>query len=53
MIWTLPTSTSGVINARIRELGEAATIVAHEGVLTAMSTPGAKTPAAPEGAWPG
>ncbi|HLG56240.1 MAG TPA: hypothetical protein VI485_12975 [Vicinamibacterales bacterium] len=35
-----------------RDVGTAATIVAHEGVLTALSTPGDKTPAAPEAAWP-
>jgi glyoxylase-like metal-dependent hydrolase (beta-lactamase superfamily II) len=35
-----------------RDLGTTATIVAHEGVLAAMSTPSGKTPAAPEGAWP-
>jgi glyoxylase-like metal-dependent hydrolase (beta-lactamase superfamily II) len=35
-----------------RDLGTSATIVAHEGVLAAMSTPSDKTAAAPEGAWP-
>src|SRR5688572_7881524 len=35
-----------------RDLGASATIVAHEGVLAAMSTPAGKSPAAPEGAWP-
>jgi glyoxylase-like metal-dependent hydrolase (beta-lactamase superfamily II) len=40
-----------------RALGTSATIVAHEGVLTAMSapagkTPAGRTPAAPEAAWP-
>jgi hypothetical protein len=35
-----------------RDLGTTATIVAHEGVLAAMSSPSGKTPAAPEGAWP-
>ena len=35
-----------------RDLGTAATIVAHEGVLAAMSTPPDKKPPAPEGAWP-
>jgi cyclase len=35
-----------------RDLGTAATIVAHEGVLAAMSTPPDKTPPAPEAAWP-
>jgi len=35
-----------------RDLGTAATIVAHEGVLAAMSTPSDKTPPAPEAAWP-
>ena len=38
--------------ARCATLGETATIVAHDGVLSAMSTPAGKTPAAPEGAWP-
>jgi glyoxylase-like metal-dependent hydrolase (beta-lactamase superfamily II) len=36
----------------VRDLGTTATIVAHEGVLAAMSTAGDKTPAAPEAAWP-
>jgi glyoxylase-like metal-dependent hydrolase (beta-lactamase superfamily II) len=35
-----------------RDLGTSATIVAHEGVLAAMSTPPDKTAPAPEGAWP-
>src|SRR4029453_12148392 len=35
-----------------RDLGTSATIVAHEGVLAAMSTPPDKTPPAPEAAWP-
>jgi glyoxylase-like metal-dependent hydrolase (beta-lactamase superfamily II) len=35
-----------------RDLGSSATIVAHEGVLAAMSQPSEKTPPAPEGAWP-
>ena len=35
-----------------RDLGTTATIVAHENVLAAMSTPAGKTPAAPEAAWP-
>jgi glyoxylase-like metal-dependent hydrolase (beta-lactamase superfamily II) len=35
-----------------RDLGTSATIVAHEGVLAAMSTPPDKTTPAPEGAWP-
>jgi len=35
-----------------RDLGTTATIVAHEGVLAAMSTPPDKTPPAPEAAWP-
>jgi len=35
-----------------RDLGTAATIVAHEGVLAAMSTPPDKTAPAPEAAWP-
>jgi cyclase len=35
-----------------RDLGTSATIVAHEGVLAAMSQPSDKTPPAPEGAWP-
>jgi len=35
-----------------RDLGTAATIVAHEGVLAAMSTPPDKKPPAPEAAWP-
>jgi glyoxylase-like metal-dependent hydrolase (beta-lactamase superfamily II) len=36
----------------VRDVGETATIVAHDGVLTAMSSPRDKAPAAPEGAWP-
>jgi len=35
-----------------RDLGSTATIVAHEGVLAAMSTPPDKTAPAPEAAWP-
>jgi glyoxylase-like metal-dependent hydrolase (beta-lactamase superfamily II) len=35
-----------------RNIGTAATIVAHDGVLTAMSTPADKAAAAPEAAWP-
>jgi glyoxylase-like metal-dependent hydrolase (beta-lactamase superfamily II) len=35
-----------------RELGTNATIVAHDAVLAAMSTPGDKTPPAPSEAWP-
>jgi hypothetical protein len=35
-----------------RDIGTAATIVAHDGVLAAMSSPRDKTPAAPEAAWP-
>jgi glyoxylase-like metal-dependent hydrolase (beta-lactamase superfamily II) len=35
-----------------RDIGTAATIVAHDGVLTAMSTPADKAAAAPEAAWP-
>jgi glyoxylase-like metal-dependent hydrolase (beta-lactamase superfamily II) len=36
----------------VRDVGETATIVAHDGVLTAMSTPRDKAAAAPEAAWP-
>jgi glyoxylase-like metal-dependent hydrolase (beta-lactamase superfamily II) len=36
----------------VRDVGETATIVAHDGVLSAMSSPRDKTPAAPEAAWP-
>ena len=42
----------GGFGGAVRELGETATIVAHEGVLTAMSTATGKAPAAPEGALP-
>ena len=35
-----------------RDLGQNATIVAHEGVLSAMSVQAGKAPAAPEAAWP-
>jgi len=42
----------GGFGGAVRELGETATIVAHSGVLSAMSTSTAKTPAAPEGALP-
>jgi glyoxylase-like metal-dependent hydrolase (beta-lactamase superfamily II) len=35
-----------------RVLGENATVVAHERVLSAMSTPGGKATPAPEAAWP-
>ena len=35
-----------------RDIGTAATIVAHDGVLSAMSSPTDKTPPAPEAAWP-
>lgn len=35
-----------------RELGTAATIVAHDGVLAAMSNPPGQAQAAPEAAWP-
>ena len=43
---------AGGFGGATRDLGTTATIVAHEGVLTAMSTPPDKTPAAPEAAWP-
>ena len=36
----------------VRDLGATATIVAHEGVLAAMSTPPGKATPAPSGAWP-
>jgi glyoxylase-like metal-dependent hydrolase (beta-lactamase superfamily II) len=36
----------------VRDLGQTATIVAHEGVLSTMSTPKDKAAAAPEAAWP-
>jgi glyoxylase-like metal-dependent hydrolase (beta-lactamase superfamily II) len=35
-----------------RDLGESATIVAHEGVLSAMSTARGTVPPAPEASWP-
>ncbi len=35
-----------------RDLGTSATIVAHDGVLAALSTPAGRTPAAPTAAWP-
>ncbi|HXH25584.1 MAG TPA: hypothetical protein VNI78_10065 [Vicinamibacterales bacterium] len=35
-----------------RELGQNATIIAHEAVLGRMSAPDEQTPAAPEAAWP-
>ena len=38
--------------AAARELGTAATIVAHEGVLAALSSPPGKATPAPAGAWP-
>jgi glyoxylase-like metal-dependent hydrolase (beta-lactamase superfamily II) len=42
----------GGFGGAVRDLGTAATIVAHEGVLAAMSTPAEGTAAAPEAAWP-
>ena len=42
----------GGFGGAVRDLGNAATIVAHEGVLAAMSTPAEGTAAAPEAAWP-
>ncbi len=43
---------AGGFGSAVREIGTAATIVAHDGVLTAMSTPADKAAAAPEAAWP-
>jgi len=43
---------AGGFGSAVREIGTAATIVAHDGVLTAMSTPADKSAAAPEAAWP-
>jgi glyoxylase-like metal-dependent hydrolase (beta-lactamase superfamily II) len=43
---------TGSFGGATRQLGETATIVAHENVLSAMSTPKDKSAAAPEGAWP-
>jgi glyoxylase-like metal-dependent hydrolase (beta-lactamase superfamily II) len=42
----------GGFGGATRDLGDNATIVAHEGVLSAMSTPGGTAAAAPEAAWP-
>ena len=36
----------------VRDLGQTATIIAHDGVLTAMSAPGGKAAPAPTAAWP-
>jgi glyoxylase-like metal-dependent hydrolase (beta-lactamase superfamily II) len=43
---------TGSFGGATRAIGETATIVAHENVLSAMSTPKDKSAAAPEGAWP-
>jgi glyoxylase-like metal-dependent hydrolase (beta-lactamase superfamily II) len=43
---------AGGFGSAVREIGTAATIVAHDGVLTAMSTPADRAAAAPEAAWP-
>jgi glyoxylase-like metal-dependent hydrolase (beta-lactamase superfamily II) len=43
---------AGGFGSAVREIGTAATIVAHDGVLTAMSTPADKAAVAPEAAWP-
>jgi glyoxylase-like metal-dependent hydrolase (beta-lactamase superfamily II) len=43
---------TGGLGGAVRDLGTTATIVAHENVLAAMSTPPDKTPPAPEAAWP-
>lgn len=43
--------TSG-FGAAARQIGTSATIVAHDGVLAALSAPPAGKPAAPEAAWP-
>jgi len=43
---------AGGFGSAVREIGTAATIVAHDGVLTALSTPADKAAAAPEAAWP-
>jgi glyoxylase-like metal-dependent hydrolase (beta-lactamase superfamily II) len=43
---------AGGFGSAVREIGTAATIVAHDGVLTAMSTPANRAAAAPEAAWP-
>lgn len=45
--------TGGSFGGAVRDLGDNATIVAHEGVLNAMSTPrGSAAPAAATAAWP-
>jgi glyoxylase-like metal-dependent hydrolase (beta-lactamase superfamily II) len=36
----------------VRDLGQTATIIAHDGVLSAMSAPGGKAAPAPTAAWP-
>src|SRR5499426_3337586 len=43
---------TGSFGGATRDIGQTATIVAHENVLAAMSTPKDKTAAAPEAAWP-
>src|SRR6186997_922719 len=43
---------AGGFGGAVREIGTTATIVAHDGVLSAMSTPADKAAAAPEAAWP-
>jgi glyoxylase-like metal-dependent hydrolase (beta-lactamase superfamily II) len=42
----------GGFGGATRDIGTNATIVAHDGVLSAMSTPADKAAAAPEAAWP-
>jgi glyoxylase-like metal-dependent hydrolase (beta-lactamase superfamily II) len=44
--------TGGSFGGAVRDIGTNATIVAHDGVLTAMSVPGGKAAAAPTGSWP-
>jgi len=43
---------AGGFGGAARDLGTSATIVAHEAVLSAMSSPGGKATPAPTGAWP-
>jgi glyoxylase-like metal-dependent hydrolase (beta-lactamase superfamily II) len=43
---------AGGFGGAVRDLGTTATIVAHEGVLAAMSAPANKAAAAPSAAWP-
>jgi glyoxylase-like metal-dependent hydrolase (beta-lactamase superfamily II) len=43
---------AGGFGGAVRDLGTSATIVAHDGVLAALSTPGGKATPAPTAAWP-